>query len=206
MIIAPHRIQVASSGGCGTTLIYNFLRRIKEDIPKEPDAGIWKHMCYPPATPENPDFQLRKDYKAVYVFGNPLNSVNSLFKRKHHVHHLKRMGFDTILNVRMTLQNYLDNNKEDIFHLQEHFNNWITCPKKGRDYPILLLKYETLFDHLPELLDFLEIPQEKLPLFPKKRQRLSIFQSLPKEMQEQLHEIYGNLAKEVEKHPEFKII
>jgi len=207
VIIAKHKVQACSFGGCGTTLLYNFFRKIKVDISSEPDAGRWKHMPYPPATPGNPDFKLRDDYKAVYIFGNPMNALASLFKRKHHVYHPVRTGFGPKkLDNKMKLEDYLKTNKEDIFKLEFHFDNWTTCPKEGRAYPILLLKYETLWNNLPALLEFLDIPQEKRPLFPKKKARSSNWTTLPEEIKNSLYERYGTLAEKIEKQPEFKII
>lgn len=208
-----HTIQVTSYGGCGTTTIYDFLDRLNLDIPTEKDYGTWKHIYIPPSI-------VRREFKAIYIFGNPLNVILSLFRRQFQIFHLERMGIKPFerntkaltineyvnkypyLQIFSSLEKYIAHNY-DYYRLDEHFTNWTTSK---RHYPIMVVKYETLWNHLDEIFKFLGIPDSEITNFPKQHKRNSVWQKQPQTIKKKLLNIYGNIYNKTTNYDEIKIL
>lgn len=177
---AFHTIQVTSFGGVGTSFFYKFLSEQNTDIPNDRFYGIWKHQRIPPGKLNDKLCKVKQDFKAVYLFGNPMDAVISLFQRNYQIEILQTLLYPHVAyedktyleqwNENWGLEQYLDNGK-DLFRLEEHFRNWAECPREGRSYPIMLVKYETMWSHLPELFAFLGMPSSLIDQFPEKRDR-----------------------------------
>lgn len=214
-----HDIQISSYGGVGTTLFYNFLKEQGFNIPVEGDWGKWKHMRSPPL---NSEYRIKSGFKAIYLFSNPMNSIISIFERGFQIWHLERMGqkphevherftVDEYLKkykkfaAFRTLKTYLDQGK-DFYGYEEHFRNWTRCSKEKRDYPIMIIKYETIWNHLEEIFNFLGMPLSEIFNFPLEKKRNADWQKQTKEIKEKLYNIYGSLYEETKKFPEIKII
>ena len=56
----------------------------------------------------------------------------------------------------------------------------------------MMMRYETMYSHLSEMFDFLEIAQTHRRLFPKYRKRKTDWTQLPQNKQEILIQIYGS--------------
>jgi len=206
--ILPHLVQVTSFGGAGTTLLLNFLSFLGIRIPmgEKHYEWKWKHLRMPPGCGVMSYMKPRKGFKAVYLISNPMNVIISLFGRKLHHIHLKSMGIENkVMSPNLTLEEYLDRG-EDIFLIEEQFKNWTECPKDAREYPIMIIRYEYLWENVQELFDFLDIPPAFLKRFPNKVQRSSDWEKQPPGIQKKLLNIYGGLYKRVENFPQTKII
>lgn len=201
--LVDHRIQFASYGGVGTTFLYRFLERHGLSTPprksrttsgaKVGDWGKWKHMRVPPGTTGNPWYLVPDDYRAVYLFGNPMDAVVSLFRRGYQLENAKRIGGDwENWDPSWELLDYLRNG-EDLYHLEDHFHQWVKCPREGRGYPILVVRYESIFDHLEEVFDFLRIPSSLRTSFPAPLPRRSDWRRQPEKIREGLEAMYGPL-------------
>ena len=70
----------------------------------------------------------------------------------------------------------------------------------------MIIKYETLWDHLDELFEFLDIPKEKIKNFPKKIKRNINWKDQPEEIKNKLYNIYKNINEQIKEFPEIKII
>jgi hypothetical protein len=92
---------------------------------------------------------------------------------------------------------------EDPFRMSEHFHKWTDA---DRSYPILCLKFDALWKHLPETFAFLGLPSRTLDDFPEKRDRHSDWTEQPPKIRRRLQEKYGRLADDIEASPEFEII
>lgn len=193
-------ILISSFGGCGTTMLMKFLSKYNKYDVIENDK--LKHY------PKPPNLSFVK--KAVYIFGNPFDTVCSHFRRKSEYYlwptnHCRNMcGKWSEISPSWELKDYLDNN-EDLFLMEEQFDNW-TNPKKNIQYLILLVRYEKLWENLDKIFRFLEIPLEHIDRFPKKEKRKSSYINLPKLQQEKLNQIYGKLYEKIKKHPDIRII
>jgi hypothetical protein len=160
-------IVIASMGRCGSTLIWfvlgskeyyshnlpsNCLFAIFEKdsivqygqgkIDKLEDNFIYKTHSLP---------HINENCLAVYLFANPMNVVISAhlqsFIKQHYFH------FGGLYEER---QNY---HLKDTLKLEENFDAWY----QKQTFPLITLRYETLYKNIPLLEDFLE---RKLP-FPK---------------------------------------
>lgn len=158
----------------------------------------------------------------MYVFGNPMNAVVSFFARRESISELH--GFDcrpgkgkkhwAVLHCRnleveagpMTsewdLRRYLDHG-EDPFRLEKHFDDW-TNPSTGAW--VLLVRYETMWDHFPEIFRFAEIPDSHIPRVPQRRPRGSDWRDLPTELRSRLEDIHGSLHERILAQPDVRII
>lgn len=191
-------ILINSFGGVATTVLIDFFGKHKKVNDIRNRDGL-KHR----KTPPNLSFVSR----AVYIFGNPLNSivyhfyVRERYKEKSwgkmwakkHCKNMRGEWYE--FNQEWDLDDYLGNGK-DLFKMKEHFDNW----KRAKvNYPIMFVRYETMWEHLDEIFDFLDISKEKIKNFPQRRKRRSDWRKLPEKTKNKLLEIYGGFAKEIEK-------
>jgi len=188
-LIVPKDIEVliCSPGGVGTSFFLNHVNNYKVTNNSRNKDGF-KHTIFPPMS-------FNKNIKFIYIYGNPIDSVISLFARNyHHTHSKSLLIFNTSMQAideNTTLEKYA-NKGIDRFHFSEQFNTWLTLSKF---YPTLFLKYEKIWDNLEILYDFLEIPKEELELFPGKKIRSSNISGLDRETQNGLKKIYGEFEK-----------
>ncbi|NES20652.1 MAG: hypothetical protein F6K41_17405, partial [Symploca sp. SIO3E6] len=168
------------------------------------DYGIWKHLRIPINPKDYPNVYVRPGYRVLYVVGNPYNSVCSLFRRGFHYWALERLTvppeYSQKFNQDWSLADYLENG-EDLFLLSDHVKNW-TEKDYGQTYPIMVMKYEKMYQHKDVILDFMEIETRKRKFF-EYWQRNSNYQSLPERQIELLKNIYGDLANYIDSLPDY---
>jgi hypothetical protein len=111
-------------------------------------------------------------------------------------------GKDATLDQTTDLTTFLENS-EDVFRMEEHFQNWTQA---DRDYPIMLLKYDALWTHLPEWFAFLGVPSAAMDDFPERRPRKSNYADEPSHIREGLQSLYGDLNERIEAHSDVRII
>ncbi len=208
----PNIIRIYSFGGVGSKQLFNGL---KEFFPN-PGALLHRHHRIPPTA-------LGINNQVIYVFGNPMNAVISFFNRRIAVH--ERHGFASgtprngprkdwarehcrktqgdweNFSVEWGLEDFL-NIQKDLFRLEEHFDNWLQFQPQ---YPLLYLKYETLWRHLPELFGFLKLPSAGVAFFPPFIPRSSDWTTQPQPIQKKLLALYGNLRDQINNQPELEI-
>jgi len=190
---------VSSFGGVGNSMWIKFLNPDYTTYTNHMHYHLeLKHVSYPPEfLPEN--------IKTLYLFGNPMNSVISIFNRNlQHIHY--RNIFNKVLKPQnMTFEYFLDQGV-DIFHLEQHFQNWMNDNNEARNYPIILIKYETMWDNLEYIFDFLGLEKKRISEFPDKKERKSDWRNQPKKIREKLLKIYTPLLSKINNSPEVKII
>jgi hypothetical protein len=184
-------VVVASAGGVGTTFLINFIAQYRRVNHFDDEDGI-KHLPVPPVS-------LNKKLKLIYVYGNPQLAAMSLFRREYH--HLQSgklrkcvADAPAAVPVTMTLDEYAAKGI-DGFYFREHFENWYSNYLSS--FPTLFIRYETLFENLEPLLDFLELPSETLKAFPKKKKRNSAMDEMPEETRQGLQKMYAVFEKEL---------
>lgn len=200
--VIPENIDVlvGSFGGCGSSFFTKFLAQYKtvNHNHTRNELKDLKHVDRPPLT-------LQQNLKAIYIFGDPYNAIYSMFRRK-----LQRNNsilflsnyFINPIDVDCTLEQYLEEGI-DRLKLGNAFENWSNSKV---NYPIMLVKYEALWDHLPEIFDYLEIPRSEIKNFPNQKERNSNWQSLSQEAKHNLHQMYGELHYKIKDYDEIKII
>lgn len=193
-----HSLQVTSFGGAGTTMLYSFLESTNADLPDASHDWIpWKHMTEPPADRDVPD-----GFRAIYLFSNPMNAVLSVFRRGYQHWHAERMvNGGPAWNDEWELEDMLELDY-DPFRMDDHFQAWAEA---DRSYPILLVRFDALWDHLPELLAFAGVRSTYHAAFPEHRPRNSDWTQAEPEIRDWLDTIYGPFAQRLDDTPDFII-
>lgn len=119
--------------------------------------------------------------KVIYVYGDPAHSIGSFFRRAanedpddphpRHANFLARHcrnieGDLAKITVGYSLEDFLRGD-DDPFRLADHFHSWVTAKVP---YPILFVRYESLWEHVEEIFDFVGIPRTEAATFPEKRE------------------------------------
>lgn len=179
-------IYVCSAGGCATTLLINFIQHntdyyfVTNNI-KDKD-GL-KHKAYPHKNICN---------KAIYLFGNPMNTAISLIGRWRSRASVKITGLQFPPNV-ISLEDFVRNGI-DYYGFERQYHNWSTMYS---GYPIMLVKYENMWDNLETIFSYIGIDKSKIKKFPKKRRRKSDWTEKPDHIRKDLLNMYGKFYKNV---------
>ena len=195
-----HTVQVTSFGGAGTSMLCRFLERNGADLPRtvapnnvEKDWAPWKHMRTPP-----PDQWVPDDFRAIYVVSDPRNAVVSVFRRGYQYAHAQRIdGAVEQFYPSMDLSEYLTLGT-DPFRLEDHFEQWTKC---NRDYPILIVKYDRLWDRIEKIVEFAGLSDDVKHDFPERRARSSDWQDLPEPEKTRIDDLLGPLARKIRSLP-----
>ena len=138
--------QIVSWGGVGSTELSNFFNKhgITTNLLK--DSDLMRHAAAPPASyGEHADSSGPR--VIIYLYGDPLTSIASHYRRGHPYHQALKTNGGTRLLERdfpKTFEDYVKRG-EDIFGLVDHFHNWKTSeinPPKD----VLMLRYERMFE------------------------------------------------------------
>jgi len=186
-----YSLIVPSLGRCGSTLLFKallayfkngFFIQNMEDV-KFKKSYVYKTHCYAPD-------KVGKNIKAVFLFGNPFNTVLSAHDRRVNIKaHYKH--FETDYSQR---SNYED---KDTLNLEKHFDSWV----KKQTFPLLIVRYETLYDNIEIISNFLNINLQ-LPCY---RTRKVNWEVLNKNKKQKIMNTYGNLYKKINNCPDIKI-
>lgn len=183
-------VYVVSFGGVGTTFFLNFISHFFRTNNANDLDGL-KHL---PSPPEG----ITSKTKIIYMYGNPQHAVTSLFRRNiHHYQHkkLRTKTNEEIIDNNMTLQEYAALGV-DKFKLRGHFYNWYNY---RFDCPVAFVKYETIFENIDKIIDFVGLPGYLIRFFPKKKKRNSGTKDLPTNVKKQLDGMYGKLSEEFDR-------
>lgn len=201
---------VVSYGGVGTHMITPMIKDSDwlGNIIRDRKKG---HMKYPHHIRNVP--QSFKEYgydgkvRLIYIFGDPINSVLSHFRRrlshkkswcKHHC--LNLQGDHEKFKVKWDLKDFLLNG-EDLFRLEEHFDNWTKVDPDSIDFDYMILKYETANRHENAIKEFLNTD---VPL--NFKMRSSDWRNESEEIKELLMGMYGKLLEKCDQFDEIKIV
>jgi hypothetical protein len=191
---------VFSYGGCGT----NYMRRLlnifkiksKQNTKYREKRYLIKsiHLIKPPKITV-------KNFVAIFVFGNPILSIESIFRRKLHRIVNVLAGKEIYINKKeMDLNKFLTDYEYDVLRLNEHFDNWINSKTK---YPILFIKYDNLgqkLDEIQQKYPKLEINNAIKNIFKKRNSNLDTFS--PQQIYK-LEKIYGILNHRIKNLPDY---
>lgn len=195
-------VVVGSYGGSGSTFLLNFLSRYKPVNDARDRDGL-KHLPVPPVS-FNPHI------RCVYIYRDPAAAVRSIFSRRfQHLQFRKlnrcgHLAFPAVTRQE-TLAGFAAAGR-DRFRLQEHFHNWYS---HDLVHPTLFIRYETLWDHLGPLLDFLELPAAAAADFPgrviRPPERCLAGPDIAGDVMEQLGRIYETFRRELNRCPGVEI-
>lgn len=157
------------------------------------DRDSLKHLA-------KPHDDLPSRVKVIYMYGDPKLAAISLFRRNFHNPHSQKLlnslgKKQPSIAKEMTIEEYAANGV-DLFYFREHFFNWYRADLQN---PVLFLRYETLFDHLDFLFEFMDMPNFAQDYFPKKKKRESANLMLSEDIHRNLDKIYSPFADELNK-------
>lgn len=202
------RFQVVSPGGVGSKMICKWLE-------PDGDKALWSDMH---SHRRLPPLRGREDQHFIYVFGDPRDSILSLFNRRiarTELHgftqaaggsdrraddfvqrHGANMQIDaSLIDPEWDLEAYLDNGV-DLLRLEEHFDFWYFG---DQPYPVIFVRYEH-FTHVWQAL------ANKLGLqrpAPDIKQRGANWRTLAPPVKEKLDALYGPFANRLNELPSF---
>lgn len=199
---------ICSSGGCGSTILYNYLSNfgnvyhIHDRYPPDKLCYIGRENTEEDIysewfnNVEIPDDKLHL-YKVIFIYRNPIDVIFSRFIQPkgpniNHLQHIK-----CINNGLIGLGDLLKTGK-DLYGLEEFYDNY-TIEKK-RNYQIYCIKYEYFFYNIELFNKVLGIPDIK-QLYPIKKERAKPYTYL-----RELSLIYHNLIMKMKSMPFIKII
>lgn len=201
-------LLVVSPGGAGTTFVLEFFgQHMRTNYAKSEWDGL-KHIN----RPDHPILRDCRVKRCLYLYAEPVQTVLSLFRRDFQtaMAYKTTAQFGSVWDYRrgikralsgapLAFEDYLRSGV-DAFGLEAHFSAW-TRPENP-PFPILCQKYETLFDHLDELLEFSGIPAEHFADFPAKKERNSTPQALPADQRAVLERICEGASEIYRGNPE----
>jgi hypothetical protein len=133
---------VCSFGGCGSTALARHLGQFGERVfhihsrcppPQLTEVDLFtEHFTDVPVDARN--------VRVIFIYRDPVKSILSRFDNPAHIKNIEAEPA-TLAEVVRT--------GTDLFRLDEFFDNYLD-PKR-RNYPVLFVKYEALFTHLPLL-------------------------------------------------------
>lgn len=157
---APQPYSVHALGGVGSKMLVKWLYApLPFGARPERLVRVHRHWRLPPLT-------VPRGQTMIYVFGNPVDSVLSFFARRHRRHDRHGFGATRVpaqaplpafalqalrncealpgpLTAADDAASYPEHG-QDLFRIEEHLNNHLYA---DRPYPILFLRYETLWRH-----------------------------------------------------------
>lgn len=218
-----HNRQITSYGGGGTSCFCYFANNYNNheiQFPVERSHLPWKHLPKPPTTQ---NFYLPPTFKALYIINNPIDTILSIFRREFqnlHPHNIMINPFKYINKVKLfpkeyaldyrkynkILWNYKDyiNHKIDLWEIKKHCYSW-TTKRKSNEYPIMVIKYDAIWNNLDHIFTFLELPVTDIDKFPLKTDRNSSYKHLDKEYMTKFNFVYGDLIEYTNSLPDIFI-
>lgn len=89
-------------------------------------------------------------YNVIFIYRNPIKAIYSRFK-KSDGQHLKNVQCNLNINFEDVIKQ-----QKDLYGIEEFFDNY-TNPNKKRNYKIICVKYEEIFEKQHELSSYLQI-------------------------------------------------
>lgn len=199
---------ICSSGGCGSTIIFNYLKNfgnvyhIHDRYPPEKLCYIGRENTDDPVYDEwfnktqIPEEKLQY-YKVIFLYRNPIDVIFSRFIQPQgpnisHLQHIK-----CINNGLIGLGDIIKNGK-DLYGIEDFYDNYTVS--KNRNYNIYCIKYEDFFTNIFLFNKILGLPDIK-SLYPTKIERQKKISYL-----KELSLIYRNLIIKMSKMPFIKIV
>ena len=183
------KCAMTSMGGVGSTALARHIGSIA-------DKTVREHAFSPGV------YDSFSDMRLGYMFGNPYNSVLSIFRRSYQQMHVKAMHANSgtrPANLRgVTLEEYLERGIDE-FYVERQFDNWVNGA--NIKHPTILIRYELLDGNIDQILDFFRCSK---PFVFKARK--SSWQDQPEHIRSGLERIYGAVNEKIESMPAVKIL
>jgi hypothetical protein len=183
------RCAMASMGGVGSTALARHIGSISDKTDRE--------HAYSPAV-----YDGYSGLRLGYMFGNPYNSVLSIFRRRYQQMHVVAMhahSRTSPVSLRnMSLEEYLEREVDEFF-IERQLDNWMG--NVNPRHPTILIRYELLGDHIDTVLDFFAC-RKAFVVTP----RSSSWIEQPEHIRKGLEKIYGRVNEKIEASPAVRIM
>jgi hypothetical protein len=188
------QIMIASIPRCGSTVMLRALAGLPQGswYPNEPDCAFVRdlkqlsrtrflktHSIEPDHLPEN--------VRAIFLFGDPIAAIVSTRNKRFDAQHFANCGY--------TGENPPDIYTRDDLGYEQIFDSWMT----PHNYPVLAVRYETMFDHQEALSKFLGVPVR----LPRQQPRTT---EIASDLKARLSDVYGSLIEKVKNARDVQII
>lgn len=187
-------VLVASAGGVGTTMLLRHIGRFRKTNHPSDHDGL-KHIPIPPT-------DVGATAKYIYVFGDPIDSVISLFRRNYQSQQSRKLqrfqASKSIIGSGTTLHSYAKQ-RVNRLPIKLHFQNWHSFYIAG---PTLFVRYETMHDNVEAIASFVGLPGSFVDDFPVNQPRQSSFNDLPTDVRNGLLAMYGDFRSTLNKLPD----
>ena len=164
------KLLIISAGGIGTTTAISEFHKIPElEANCASDSDGMKHLPYNRLVAEHAH-QLTDVKRILYLWGNPMHAVASLYRRGYQVTQAMKTrsepfsdgSFGKVASERgvpRTIEAYAAS-KHDIFQMQKHIESYLTNRNNTGFRPALaFLQMERKTEHLDKLAHFLGVPR-----------------------------------------------
>ena len=199
---------ICSSGGCGSTILFNYLSNF---------GNVYHvHDRYPPKKlqyigKENTDKDVYsewfnnidipednlKNYKVIFIYRNPIEVIFSRFTQQTRPNTTHLKNIKCINNGNISFFDVIEKRK-DLYGMQNFFDNY-TIPT-NRNYNIYAIKYELFWNNIGMFNEIIGIPDIK-ELYPIKQERRKTFRYV-----KELNYIYNSLINKMNKMKFIEII
>jgi hypothetical protein len=193
---------ICSSGGCGSTILFNYLSmfgnvyHIHDRYPPKKLQYVGKENTNEDIynewfnNIEIPEDKL-KNYKVIFIYRHPIKIIFSRFAQSKgpNINHLQNIKCTNNGNI-----NFFDVIKSgrDLYGIEDFFDNYI-FKNQDRNYNIYAVKYELFWNNISLFNKIMEIPDIK-DLYPSKQERLTSFTFV-----KELSYIYNSLINKMNK-------
>lgn len=177
---------MVSHGGVGTTFLIEHLQKFRSTNCAYDRDGL-KHLPYPPVW-------LESGKPVVYVYGDPVEAVLSLFRRDYALVQAGKNGMLFEGRSLGSLEDYVKHGKDSL-GLTKHFLAWKGRKEEGGGG--LLLGYADIWNRIEELRHLLDLPARFVEEFPAQRRRNSQKENLDPEVRARLEKIYESYYEQI---------
>lgn len=169
MRLNQHKVfYVCSYGGCGSKMLCQYLSHfgtVKHVHSRNPPQQLthigtrdeWFSSIAIPITELS-------NYYVIYIYRDPVKAIQSRFHEPAHLAHIQ-------VNPSITLQQVIER-KQDLYGIENFFDNYTQRNYKQRNYKIYCVKYENLFTNMEEFNRVLNINCSDKSLYPVEKTRV----------------------------------
>jgi hypothetical protein len=172
---------VCSFGGCGSTPLTKYLSNfgnafhVHSREPPDKLAYVGKYLSPDPGSHENwfNGVPVKEEdlpnFKVIYLYRDPLKCIYSRFINMNRPDNPERNHIFNIQCPRryINLKDVVEH-RQDLYRLEEFFDNY-TRQNPNRNYEIIPLEYNQVFDDFPAFNKLLDLPNDE-SLFPVKKE------------------------------------
>lgn len=139
-----------------------------------------------------------KRYQVVFIFRSPSEALISVYRR---------FGKEHCFNIDGDWERFPDSIDDyarlgvDLMHYHEYFDAY--TKGDGRNYEIICINYNKMWDNLEAVLKALKLPASAIRMFPKKQENKV---NISHKTTQKLTEMYKDLSDEIDRFPEVTII